>query len=782
MKKTIFVNNKKKKPWFDRECYQFRSDVWKLLKSYTKSDITEDRISYAKKRREYKRLLFDKNKDYKQNRLTKLQENVDDPNIFWGTVQSVRAQKQQIPSISKSDWFNHFSDVFSSNDSNNLEDIDVEEDEIVNDTLDGPITRNEIIKALNSLKNNKAAGPDGIIGEFYKHSGENLIPFLLKFFNHIFDHGHFPDSWCLAIIQPLHKKGDINIADNYRGISLLDICSKLYTSILNKRIQIWIENNSIIGEEQAGFRREHSTIDHIFTLMATVQKQLVRHRKLYVAFIDFRKAFDCISREKLWSVLHKIGISSKMLRALKSIYKVVKAKVRVGGDYTDTFVCPKGLKQGEICSPVLFSLFINELTKEINSKGKHGLQLLPELIQLMILLFADDVALMSDTIAGLQKQLDVLFECCQQLDLTVNLDKSNIVVFRNGGHLALREQWFFGNGALTVVNAYKYLGVILSTRLSFSHTLDDLAKRAKKGVIAILKTLWSLGDHSPNIFFKLFDTQILPILTYGAEIWGLSKNLESIERVHLFAIKRFLGVHPITPRHVLYGDTGRYPLFITTYTKCIKFWLRLIKLENCRYSKKAYNMLRHLENQNYITWIDEVRNTLFNYGFGIVWESQGVGDEKVFLQCFNQRLKDCYFQNWHESLHSHTFYSHYSSIMSSIGPHPYVSELKNFYNRRLFARFRFGMTEIKGRSLDFKQLGNAYKKCMFCANDIENEFHMLLVCPKYSDIRTKYIPAKYTRFPTLHRFCILLASPSPLLINRLCSFLTEAFKLRNDSL
>ena len=205
----------------------------------------------------------------------------------------------------------------------------------------------------------------------------------------------------------------------------------------------------------------------------------------------------------------------------------------------------------------------------------------------MILLFADDVALMSDTIAGLQKQVDVLFNCCQQLDLFVNLDKSNIVVFRNGGHLSLREQWVFGNSALTVVNSYKYLGIFLSTRLSFTRTIDDLAVRAKKGVIAILKTLWSLGDHSPNIFFKLFDSQILPILTYGAEIWGLNKNLDSIERVHLFAIKRFLGVHPITPKHVLYGDTGRYPLFITTYTKCVKFWLRLIKLDNHRFSKKS---------------------------------------------------------------------------------------------------------------------------------------------------------------------------------------------------
>ena len=125
------------------------------------------------------------------------------------------------------------------------------------------------------------------------------MPFLVKFLHFIFDHGLFPDKWSLAIIQPLHKNGDINVPDNYRGISLLNICIKLYISVLNKWITKWIDDNEIIGEEQSGFRQKRGTFDHIFTLLALVQKQLLRHRKLYVAFIDFRNAFDTISRTKL---------------------------------------------------------------------------------------------------------------------------------------------------------------------------------------------------------------------------------------------------------------------------------------------------------------------------------------------------------------------------------------------------------------------------------------------------------------------------------------------------
>ena len=141
------------------------------------------------------------------------------------------------------------------------------------------------------------------------------------------------------------------------------------------------------------------------------------------------------------------------------------------------------------------------------------------------------MALISNTICGLQTQLDILYRIVEQLGLVVNLDKSNIVIFRNGGIIARAERWVFGQETISVVNMYKYLGIFLSTRLSFKHSLESMAQRAKKGVVGILKVLWTLGDRSPSIFFKLFDCQIAPMLTYGAEVWGLSADLLVLERV-----------------------------------------------------------------------------------------------------------------------------------------------------------------------------------------------------------------------------------------------------------
>ena len=100
----------------------------------------------------------------------------------------------------------------------------------------------------------------------------------------------------------------------------------------------------------------------------------------------------------------------------------------------------KSLKQGEITRPLLFSLFINELARDRIKNGRHGIQLLPDMLELFILLSEDDIVLLSDTIVGLQNQLDVLARNCARLGLHVNLDKSNIVIFRNVGYIAKREK------------------------------------------------------------------------------------------------------------------------------------------------------------------------------------------------------------------------------------------------------------------------------------------------------------------------------------------------------
>ena len=160
------------------------------------------------------------------------------------------------------------------------------------------------------------------------------------------------------------------------------------------------------------------------------------------------------------------------------------------------------------------------------------------------------------------------------------------------------------------------MGIYLSTRRTFPHALNNLALRAKKVVVGIFKLLWSLGERSPSIFFKLFDTQIQPVLNFGAEVWGLEADNTPIERIYLFAIKRFLNTSIRTPNVMVYGETGRYPLFMSTYAKCVKVWLRILKLSPHRLPYKAYKMLLYLHERNRRTWASSVCYLLYRHGFG----------------------------------------------------------------------------------------------------------------------------------------------------------------------
>ena len=123
------------------------------------------------------------------------------------------------------------------------------------------------------------------------------------------------------------------------------MCSKLYGFILYERFTKWMDGNEISGGKQAGYREDRSSSDQIFTLLAFLtQKQPLKLRKLYVAFVDFRKAFKTVCRTKTWNILYRYGLRGKIATALLSMYAIVKALVRAG-----VFKCPRGLKQGEVC-------------------------------------------------------------------------------------------------------------------------------------------------------------------------------------------------------------------------------------------------------------------------------------------------------------------------------------------------------------------------------------------------------------------------------------------------
>ena len=772
MRKRIGMNRTREQEWFDLECKLEKSKVRKLLRLFKKTSNDDDRSVYCIARREYKNLIKRKKKEYNELLVNKLIKSVKNQKEFWDTVRKVSKKKTQ-PSndISVDEWHRHFQSLLDVKVEPSPD--NAEEDDDGPRSLNRHISREEVLLAIRKMKNGKSAGPDGLIAEFFKNSGNSTVSFLVTLFNHLFDFGVYPANWTESIILPLFKKGDINNVNNYRGISLCDISSKLYSSIINNRLQEWITTNNSTGEHQAGFKRGYSTTDHVFTLMAAVQKQFVMNRKLYVAFVDFEKAFDSISRKLLWPILFKNGIKGKFYHCVKSMYDEVKARIRAGAVLSDYINCTRGVKQGDVCSPLLFSLFINELAFEIISKGLHGVTF--ELLELFILLFADDIVLLSTTVVGLQRQLNNLHTAATKLELKVNMDKTSIIVFRKGGYLSKYEKWSYGNENVSVANVYKYLGVYFSTKLSFSYTCDDLSCRAKKAVIGIFQVLYKLNISSFSIFTKLFDTQVQPILQYGAEIWALDKGTE-IEKTHLLALKRFLNVNICTPNDLIYGELGRYPLYINSYVKCIKYWLQLNRMDDHRIPRKAYKTLYNLDSNGQKTWATNVRQFLDTYGFSFVWNNQGVENIVVFLRCLKQRIIDCRWQDWHDHVHSSDRFSMYSLFKVSPEIEQYVGMEINRYVKKALTRFRFGISDIACHCFRYSQRSDTEILCRLCHTANEDDLHFLLCCPALIDLRTKLIQPKFYRDPSIFRLSVLMSTRNEITLRNLATYIYLSLK------
>ena len=781
------VGRKKKfSDWFDRECCIQKRLTKAALQRYRRAKETESKMTkkdiYIQERKKYCRMIKKKKKEFDEKRLMELKGAMKDSKSFWQTIKRVNRNVVIHNGIKNQQWYDHFFKVFNV-DEKNSGNIEAEEDILETDLVphnslfSDPITVEEVIASIKRLKNGKSAGPDKIISEMLKDANRRVIDYLVTLFNTLFESGTFPIQWSKSIIVPIFKKGDTNNPDNYRGVALTSIVSKVYTGILNRRLVQWAELEKKIVEEQAGFRANYSTIDHIFTLYSLVEKFLSRHSKLYVAFIDFRKAFDSVDRDLLWYVMRKVGVHGKLYRALRGIYNTVTACVRDKGNYSKYFPCPKGVKQGCLLSPQMFCFFINELATEVSKSGRHGIQIVPGAIEIFMLLFADDIILMSSSVVGLQNQLTVLKKEADKLLLSINMEKTNIIVFRMGGYLSIKEKWWYGTVEVRTTNAYRYLGMIFTTKLSLSSFLEDTCRKAKKGVIQLLRCMNRLKSTDCCIFWKLFEAQIEPILSYAAEVWGLEDNVQ-LERIHTFAIKRSINVPLHSSNSVIYGETGRYPLYICTYVKCIKYWLRLIKLENNRICKQAYNMLVHQEELGYRNWAYKVKTALITNGFGIVWLSQGVGDDRSFLATFKDRLLCCFKQNWHSKMQGDSKYSWFFSFKDAFQPEKYLLLIANKWHKSMLARFRTRTLGL-GAYKRWYQVDSVNQTCVSCKDQsvIESEEHFIFYCKAYTDLRSKSAFFNLNIAKRCDVTC-LLTSIDEQVIKLLAKYIAEAFNVR----
>ena len=652
--------------------------------------------------------------------------------------------------------------------------------EIMFQELDAEITINEIKKGIRLLKNGKSSGPDLMLNEFLKYGNDNLLSYLHILFNKIFDIGYFPEAWGDGFIVPLHKKGSTENVENYRGITLLSTVSKLFSNILNIRLDEWAENYHVYIEAQAGFRKGMGTTDNIFILHSLISHCVNEKKKLFAAFIDFKKAFDFVVRDVLWYKLIQMGVRGKVLNIIRSMYSNIKSRVKFDNIISDEFSSFLGVRQGECLSPFLFSMYLNDLESVLIQKGAEGFDI--GMLKLYLLLYADDIVIFAESRVGLQEGLDILAEYCKKWKLTVNIDKTKIMIFRKGDNLARNISFKYDGKNIEIVGKFVYLGITFTTGGSFNETHKTLSGQGLKAIFELNQYLYNFTDLSPYHVLDLFDKLVRPILCYGAEVWGFSKIIQQ-ERIHLQFFKKLLGVKRTTQNDFVYGELGRVTLQVYIFQSIVKYWFKILEFENAKYIKFAYQlMLSDLHRKpNSVNWASTVKELLSSMGFYEVWLAQGVGNKNVFLSEMKLRLKDNFVQNWQSRL-ADSSRARFFSLFSTFDHQLYLQQVNIKKFRIALSKLRVSSHRLEievGRWSRPNRIPIDERKCRVC-DKLEDEFHFLLECQLFTDLRIKYLKRYYWTRPNMLKLKELMSSTNVKEIKYLSIYVEKAFKIRTE--
>lgn len=714
--RQIFKANNK---WFNWSCYNARKLVRNMLKEYNQNCNQTTRLSYLKANADYNKLLATRKEKYYAD-LEKRLNMVTDSKSWWKLANEIRNKSTpMISNISASDFKEYF--MILLNPPTICQDIQYAPLFQTDAFLDRAITESEIYQVLSKAKPHKAPGEDRITYEFYKNAPNELITEIANAYNYMFENTILDKSFTNSVIFPIFKKGDINDPGNYRGISFMNCIAKIFMGVIAQRMESWVCEKNILMEYQAGFRKNYSTADNIYSLTSIVQLKLNERKKVYAFFVDFRAAFDKIARKSLMFKLHGIGVSTKMVQFIEKVYQQTTCTVWNGEEISDKFETYTGVKQGCILSPLLFSLYINDLHEQL-SGGLHIGDL-----NIRLLLYADDIVLIAEKIEVLQAMINKLEEYCDYWNLEVNLTKSKIMVFRNGGKLANNEKWLYRGTEIEIVNEYSYLGTILTPKAVFTKHVEARSASAKNCINSTWNNLLSKNDVSLKTKIHLFNAVCRSVQSYGAEIWGHS-YFEQVDKLQRYFLKRVLKLPKFTPNYALMLESGLEDSHLHTLNMHLRYIYRtLFEYEEARLPHKI-SVLILIKN---ISWANRL-NTLGSE-FNIQWLPNMAVDEWSESQTLMiESMKVKKYENMIESWsRTESFYKNVDPLASWL----YFNGGNTSQNVMWMFKTRCDLIGLNGSHFSRRNARN----CTLCnMKEAENLLHFIGRCPVLNFFRVKY--------------------------------------------
>ena len=406
-----------------------------------------------------------------------------------------------------------------------------------------PITIPDLFNYLQTIPSTKATGHDNLSPNILKTCLPYIARPLCDIFNRAISESHFPIMWKHALVTPLHKKDAMDNPNNYRPISVLPILSKVLEKHINKYVNDYLNETKLLSDNQSGFRSQHSCNTAIYKLYSN-WLSTNKNDHLALLFIDFQKAFDMVPHDILLTKLKQAGIQGQALKLLTSFLKDRSQKVRIGKTFSSPLPIKRGVPQGSILSPTLFSIFINDLLSLTKHLESHA--------------YADDTVFygsfssMTELESQTQTDINSIVSWCHNNGMIINSTKSHYVIKNCSGPVNLH----INNVPLTKLPTSKLLGFVINDRLDWRDHLNTVISKVAQNTRLLIALRHFINK---TIALKFYNHFIHSHISYGCGIYyplAPKKLTNPLITLQKKALKQALQVPRRTPTNHIVTSSG----------------------------------------------------------------------------------------------------------------------------------------------------------------------------------------------------------------------------------
>ena len=521
--KLVFSHNKKP-PWLSIKVRRLIRKRNQLANVACKTNSPIDRDRFRKARNTASREIHISYQNHLNSVISNLGEN---PRGFYRFIKSKRVDSTGIPSLKTSSDIvssdngkatvlnEYFASVFTKENLATLPTVPSS----YPDMPEFEVSCAGVERLLAKLDIKKSVGPDDISPRVMKEACTEIAPVLTFIFNQSLSSCEIPEDWRIANIFALHKKGAKELPENYRPISLTSISSKILEHIVYSSISRYLSENDIISPRQHGFRPGFSCETQLVLSIDDWAKSVDRGLRTDMAIFDFSKAFDSVPHQRLLTKLHAYGIRNNILKWISTFLTSRRQRVVVNGCQSSWLPVASGVPQGTVLGPLLFLLYINDITCEIRSQ---------------IRLFADD-CIVYRTITNpldsaiLQQDIDSLQSWADTWQMQFNSRKCHIMSIsrqRCRPHTVYK----LGSMPLSYVDSYPYLGVTVSSDMRWHNHISTVAAKATRMLNFVRRNIYHCSSEAKSLAYL---SLVRPHLEYASSAWDphLEKDIHRLEMV-----------------------------------------------------------------------------------------------------------------------------------------------------------------------------------------------------------------------------------------------------------